>query len=167
MATPLTDGINALTAYANEVTGASDTNLSDAVHTLASGYGGGIVDGLFEVKHKITLNANTNELILPYFGTGLYVVITSPLLTSQMAIANGSDYQFQSGSFVIYGNSFDRLSFANGQSYLYQKNGSNDYWGVNSVFTDGTKTSISFKIGNGSVTFDGGLDYYILMPKES
>lgn len=42
MSTPLTDSINALTAYANEVTGGSDTNLSDAVHTLASGYGGGI-----------------------------------------------------------------------------------------------------------------------------
>lgn len=41
MSTPLTDSINALTAYANEVTGQSDTNLSDAVHTLASGYGGG------------------------------------------------------------------------------------------------------------------------------
>ena len=41
MSTPLTDSINALTTYANEVTGASDTNLSDAVHTLASGYGGG------------------------------------------------------------------------------------------------------------------------------
>ena len=40
MATPLTDSINALTTYANEVTGGSDTNLSDAVHTLASGYGG-------------------------------------------------------------------------------------------------------------------------------
>ena len=41
MATPLTDSINALTTYANEVTGASDTTLSDAVHTLASGYGRG------------------------------------------------------------------------------------------------------------------------------
>lgn len=41
MATPLTDGINALTAYANEVTGASDTTLSDAVETLVAGYGGG------------------------------------------------------------------------------------------------------------------------------
>ena len=41
MATPLTDSINALTTYVNEVTGASDTTLSDAVHTLASGYGGG------------------------------------------------------------------------------------------------------------------------------
>lgn len=41
MSTPLTDSINALTAYANEVTGGSDTTLSDAVHTLASGYGQG------------------------------------------------------------------------------------------------------------------------------
>lgn len=40
MATPLTDGINALTAYANEVTGASDTTLSDAVETLVTGYSG-------------------------------------------------------------------------------------------------------------------------------
>lgn len=48
MSTPLTDGINALTTYANEVTGASDTTLSDAVHTLANGYGqgGGITQGI-------------------------------------------------------------------------------------------------------------------------
>lgn len=43
--TPLTDAINALTTYSNTVTGASDTTLSDAVSTLASGYGGG---GSFE-----------------------------------------------------------------------------------------------------------------------
>lgn len=41
MSTPLTDAINALTAYANSVTGESDTNLNDAVHTLADGYGQG------------------------------------------------------------------------------------------------------------------------------
>lgn len=41
MATPLTDGINALTAYANEVTGESDTTLSDAIESLVAGYGGG------------------------------------------------------------------------------------------------------------------------------
>lgn len=39
--TPLTDSIEALTTYANQTTGASDTNLSDAVYTLARGYGGG------------------------------------------------------------------------------------------------------------------------------
>ena len=41
MSSPLTDKINALTAYANEVTGESDTTLSDAVASLASGYGQG------------------------------------------------------------------------------------------------------------------------------
>lgn len=39
--TPLTDSINALTAYSNQATGASDTNLSDAVTRLVAGYGGG------------------------------------------------------------------------------------------------------------------------------
>ena len=41
MTQPLTDAINALTRYANETTGQSDTNLSDAVRTLCDGYGGG------------------------------------------------------------------------------------------------------------------------------
>ena len=41
MAQPLTDAINALTRYANETTGASDTTLSDAVETLVEGYGEG------------------------------------------------------------------------------------------------------------------------------
>lgn len=37
----LTPKIEALTAYANEITGKNDTTLSDAVASLASGYGGG------------------------------------------------------------------------------------------------------------------------------
>lgn len=41
MATPLTDGINALTAYANEATGESNQTLSDAVESLVAGYGQG------------------------------------------------------------------------------------------------------------------------------
>lgn len=41
MSTPLTDAINALTTYANGITGKSDTNLPDAVRSLAEGYGGG------------------------------------------------------------------------------------------------------------------------------
>ena len=36
---PLTDGLTALTTYANEVTGAEDATLSDAVETLVNGYG--------------------------------------------------------------------------------------------------------------------------------
>lgn len=43
----LTDKINALTAYANGVTGESDTTLSEAVHTLADGYGHGGGDSIW------------------------------------------------------------------------------------------------------------------------
>lgn len=62
MAQPLTDAINALTRYANEVTGQSDTNLSDAVRTLCDGYGGGgglETLGTFQVTentHSFTVN---------------------------------------------------------------------------------------------------------------
>lgn len=48
MSTPLTDSINALTAYANETTGAFDTTLSDAVGRLCEGYNGG--NSLFTVE---------------------------------------------------------------------------------------------------------------------
>ena len=41
MSTPLTDSIENLTDYINEVTGGSDDNLSDAIATLADGYGSG------------------------------------------------------------------------------------------------------------------------------
>ena len=62
MATPLTDSINALTAYANEVTGGSDTNLSDAVHTLASGYGGGSDTAIIDSNTKyLNISAQTND----------------------------------------------------------------------------------------------------------
>lgn len=40
----LTSRIQALTAYANEVTGESDTTLADAVASLAEGYGSGGID---------------------------------------------------------------------------------------------------------------------------
>lgn len=58
---PLTDGINALIRYANETTGASDTTLSDAVESLAAGYGGG---GGVSVEDMATGNGPTGEVAL-------------------------------------------------------------------------------------------------------
>lgn len=61
--TPLTDAINALTQYANDTTGQSDTTLSDAVGTLVAGYGGGgseliynwdLTQSLTDTVHGIT-----------------------------------------------------------------------------------------------------------------
>lgn len=57
MAVPvLTPKINALTAYANEITGESDTTLSDAVASLADGYGQGYagIEVVTDANGKIT-----------------------------------------------------------------------------------------------------------------
>lgn len=67
MATPLTDAINALTTYANTVTGASDTTLSDAVGTLAAGYGGGgggvtAATGTFTLASNFSLTTSAQEI---------------------------------------------------------------------------------------------------------
>ena len=46
MSTPLTDTIENLTSYINEITGEEDENLSDAVATLAEGYGNISIDDI-------------------------------------------------------------------------------------------------------------------------
>ena len=70
--TPLTDAINALTTYANSVTGKTppDTTLSDAVATLASGYGGGgsaptgfVEEYSYTIESAITASNNNISLI--------------------------------------------------------------------------------------------------------
>lgn len=62
--TPLTDAINALTTYSNTVTGASDTTLSDAVATLAAGYGGGA--GAVSLLDTVTVSADTRTFNLDF-----------------------------------------------------------------------------------------------------
>jgi len=57
MAKPLTNSINALTTYANSVTGASDTTLSEAVATLANGYGQG--GGVMQLIDTVTIDEDT------------------------------------------------------------------------------------------------------------
>lgn len=78
MATPLTDGINALTAYANEVTGESNQTLSDAVHTLAEGYGG----RAFEIQ---SIAAGLNSLF-SVTSTDAYRVPSSVAIPSKIKI---------------------------------------------------------------------------------
>lgn len=48
----LANSIEALTTYANGVTGEADADLSDAVHTLGSGYGGGGASYTFLVSYE-------------------------------------------------------------------------------------------------------------------
>lgn len=92
--TPLTDAINALTRYANETTGASDTTLSDAVGTLVAGYGGGgsslddFVEGS-EPTGAVTLSTATSIRKHVFHGD---TAITSVTGNSVLTIG---DYSFQ------------------------------------------------------------------------
>ena len=62
----LTDGIEALTTYANGVTGESDTTLSDAVASLADGYGQG--GGYTGLEYVYASNGTVESLI--WHGSG-------------------------------------------------------------------------------------------------
>lgn len=91
--TPLTDAINALTTYSNTVTGASDTTLSDAVATLAAGYGGGssiddFVDGS-EPTGAVTLSTATKIRKQVFHD---YTAITSVTGNSVLTIEDNAFY---------------------------------------------------------------------------
>lgn len=73
MSQPLTDAITALTTYANSVTGASDTTLSDAVATLASGYGGGGLQ-LVDTINVTTTTRNISIDMTPYLSYDIIFV---------------------------------------------------------------------------------------------
>ena len=79
MSTPLTDAINALTTYSNTVTGASDTTLSDAVATLAAGYGGGGSGPSFLdlVARSLTTISSNDVITVGYSAFRNYSTLTS------------------------------------------------------------------------------------------
>lgn len=90
MPTPLTDAIEALTTYANTVTGKTppDTTLSDAVATLASGYGGGLPSTVLSVQ------GITNSLYNPsYISSGNAPVYSSNNTTGIYISPGGSRIQ--------------------------------------------------------------------------
>ena len=60
MSTPLTDSIQNLIDYINEITGGEDANLSDAVATLAEGYGG---NGGISID-DIALNKDLGDVVI-------------------------------------------------------------------------------------------------------
>lgn len=143
--TPLTDAINALTTYANEVTGQSDTTLSDAVESLVDGYGGGggglsfadycngLVDGTLE-----TIVDNSITKFPP--STRLFNSQTSLKSVSFNALTSfeGTDYMFrncsnlESASFPVLAKLGQSSSYFEGCSKLTSidfKNANSGYIG--------------------------------------
>lgn len=76
MTQPLTDAINALTRYANETTGQSDTTLSDAVRTLCDGYGGGGGDIVGFIEGTMTVFESDEVTVVRHSGFANYTNLT-------------------------------------------------------------------------------------------
>lgn len=108
MATPLTDSINALTQYANETTGKSDTTLSDAVGSLVEGYGGGIsafktktVTVPYEIYQNAETMANWLSTVVPQ---SIFAIIVRDELFTNMAKGGGTLMEaiFENNSPLLY-----------------------------------------------------------------
>ena len=99
---PLTDAIDALTAYANSVTGESDTTLPDAVRTLADGYGQGGGDSIWAsiVDRTVTEINDTDGLCAE---VGKYAFYDCTSLTSVIfpSVTNIRIYAFHSCSNLL------------------------------------------------------------------
>ena len=122
MATPLTDAINALTAYANGITGKSDTNLPDAVRSLADGYGGGslpsVISDIKGGSFSFDVNKSSNYVHIPH---SLGAVPTAFLIwTDDIDVTTEANGIIIRGAFVV-----DKSADGRVTSYLHQIGTSN------------------------------------------
>lgn len=134
MATPLTDSINALTTYANEVTGASDTTLSDAVHTLASGYGqgggvnyldiatglGAIYNGAYNMPQRIEFSpiALASGNVNGYFMTRAYESGNRDRATIDLIVHFQQSTPFQLRNFLFQAYGVKTVTFTGDLSHV-------------------------------------------------
>lgn len=93
---PLTDAIDALTAYANEVTGESDTTLPDAVRTLADGYGQGGGDTIWTaIVERTATEINDKDGLCKKVGDYAFRTceqLTSAIFPSATSVGNSAFY---------------------------------------------------------------------------
>ena len=183
MATPLTDSINALTTYANEVTGASDTTLSDAVHTLASGYGSGGASSwtkVAETSYQIS-TTNATAATVETWATGHSEIWTAEkyvfirirdtagkrngyfygcdcFFINETALATGNDCLNMNGSCFNYNES----TF--GSRSIYRANGFGVY--ADHIYSDGGIRIRTRYNATNSYTIDGTykVEVYLLDP---
>lgn len=157
--TPLTDAINALTQYANETTGASDTTLSDAVGTLVAGYGGGGGSGEEFIQFKTTPSATalTIEYDAGSFTLGDYYMVAAYSTNS------GNDPSHET---IIAGGRY-HLPFTDmgagskdyGRITTRKANSGSDYWNNPYITVTQSGTTLSIKGENSHGWWMGGVEY--------
>ena len=182
MATPLTDSINALTTYANEVTGGSDTNLSDAVHTLASGYGGGGASSwtkVAETSYQVSTTSTTSTVVAMWETGHSEILTTEKILYVRIRDTAGkrTGYFYGSDNFFInvqpnteYNNTGIRNAhrYTTGQIFVSYGTGGTIGYGVyvDTVYSDGRIRIRERYSSTNSYTIDGTykVEVYLLAP---
>lgn len=141
MSTPLTDRINALTAYSNQKTGASDTTLSDAVTRLVAGYGGGGASYPFlQSYERIEITEDLSSMKTSQFQTRFLPNLTEPPYPTILILIENTIKTDYAGQAAVRLSSLDGSYQSATSRYL--------------VRTSGNVTinnSYSFPIGQGSV----------------
>ena len=105
MSTPLTDKINALTALANETTGADDTTLTDALQSLISAYQNKY--GCLELWKTVEIEENHTSASTanPIYWMNYFSIPEEDILSGiiyVLEIANDQEYATQHPSWHIY-----------------------------------------------------------------
>lgn len=77
MSTPLTDSINNLINYINNITEQNDTTLNSAIHTLADGYGQGGVSATQHTIHLEFSDETTTDIKIYYDNALFNTIITA------------------------------------------------------------------------------------------
>ena len=157
--TPLTDAINALTRYANETTGQSDTTLSDAVGTLVAGYGGGGGSGEDYIQFKTTPSetALTVEYNAGSFTLGAaYAVFVHSTNSgndpSHATIVDGGRYHLPYTEMGSSGKDFGRITT--------RKAGSGtDYWNNPYITVTQSGSTLTITGNNSQGWWMGGVEY--------
>ena len=112
--TPLTDAINALTTYANETTGASDTTLSAAVGTLVAGYGqGSVTDDDLATRNysgNIVLNTTTTIQDWAFHNASISSISSNTVMNVNAQALSGcsslTSISFPNMNGIAYGSAF-------------------------------------------------------------
>lgn len=175
--TPLTDAINALTTYANEITGQSDTTLSDAVESLVDGYGGGgsagglanladVIDTKKTFGYMLSAmkNGNTKGGTVTFttaFANTEQLILQTGLSEIHGIIFAVTDYDTKSTTSSVQSNKFFfmyRFDADNSLKYMAVGLSMANAFSVKNNQSLGTKYEASPE--NGTLRFDGGDIYY-------
>lgn len=126
----LADSIGALTTYANGVTGESDTTLSDAVESLADGYGGGSGLEYEEGTYTAVSDGNPTISFTNTHATAPSIIVFMDATGSYVDAVNSGSLFYYIDPVVLFGTGFIKTSTSASETwnnpYTYARRATNN-----------------------------------------